>query len=208
MKKTALIVLFALFVLVVSLLSFVPVLADTGDENLKKASQQALTEGEEVLFAKAKEIEIYVQVAAYDRVVTKDEMVTLGKIVDDFYGTKARIDKELADYGLKTTVTLDDGYSKSLRPYFISNILFKEDIHGAVRKFFASQTGKDVVVGRGVVIDVSGLGLMFIVGICFVVAVFGIIVAAVSKTKREDGIIVAIIFGAVVLIVFSTLLLV
>jgi len=164
MKRTMFLVVLA--VLFVSFFGLsVKTFAD-GDDNLKRAGQQALAEREEVLFSKLGDIETYVQIVADDRTATKDEMVALRSKINEFNKTKIKFDRELADYGLKTETSLDEAY-KLIRPYFRSNVLFKEDVRGTVRKFFALQTGKDMTIGGGAVMDDTVSQVMFFAGISF-----------------------------------------
>jgi len=169
------------------------VLADDG-ENLKKAGQQALQERDGVLTEKKTALEMFVQQAAEDRVISVSEMITLRNMVYDFDSTKRTFDEELKIYSLKTTVEEKEGCTRVVDIYFGSNVLFKEDPNGDIRKFFAAESGFDVKVQRGAVFD-YGVSVFTRFGSFFLlVCIFSVLVAVFSKKERASGIAGAIIF--------------
>jgi len=151
----------------VSLSSFsMPTLGDKFEE----AGRVALAEGEAILIQMKEEIESLVWEAARDQIVTKYEMINLRNLVSDFVETKSKFNSELKIYGLEISTSLGEGYEKAIDAYFGGNILFREDNENEdARIFFVSQTGLDVTVKRGAVIDGDTI-FPIIIAIVFLVA--------------------------------------
>lgn len=189
-----------LALLLVSLVAPLTAVADDGD-NFEKAGQQALQEREEVLIKEEARLEQIVQVLAADRVVIKDEMLALRNEVERFNDLKERYDKELELYGLKTSTALNEGYKKAIDAYIVRHFLFKrDDGQETVRAFFATETGQDVVVERGAVIDGFNIFIMLIAAVLLLVTI--VCLRVDEKGKKHPG------WAAVFSIFFVTILLV
>ena len=142
----------------------------TLDDKFEEAGRVALAEGEAILIQMKEEIESLVWEAARDQIVTKYEMINLRNLVSDFVETKSKFNSELKIYGLEISTSLGEGYEKAIDAYFGGNILFREDNENEdARIFFVSQTGLDVTVKRGAVIDGDTI-FPIIIAIVFLVA--------------------------------------
>lgn len=198
MKK--LLFLVVMVVLVWLLLSVGVVFAE---DNLQKAGEEALREREEVLLQKKAELDNFVQEAAEDRLVTRDEMVAFRDLVDDFNATKKIFDRELELYQRVTSVALDESYQKAVDSYFLMDvIIMKDDIDEGARRFFVAQTGHDIKVERGVVWNETSIILVVISSIGL-----SMIIGGISKKKPGPltaGIIFFLVFGIMTLVLLLT----
>ncbi len=147
-----------------------PVLADDGD-NMDKAAQAALKIRENVLIDKKAAIETMVPQVVSDGTVTTDEMVAFKKAIDEINTTKQTFDEELKVYGIATSTALEKEYQGARDVYFKRGLNVRDDDGGTVRKFFASETGQDVVVkdNWGFAGDKS-VGFLIATILCLIVA--------------------------------------
>ena len=178
--------------------SITPVLAGPDEENLEKAAQVALETREKILVEKKALAESLVLEAAKDGVVTKDEMAAFKKAVEDFTGTKTKFDQKLKVYERATSTVLKEGYEKAKNTYFLHALRVRDE-QGAVRKFFASETGKDVVVQSDWDFDVVCVLLILL-------ACIGIFLIWVAIKENSFGLFLFGLFVAIVSVMFLFLL--
>lgn len=176
MKKYFGVIILALMAMVVFFGSL-PIYAGGG--NLDKAGQQALKEKEDALLLQKTEIEAYLGKISDDRVVTKDEMMGLWDMVDDFTRFKNEADVYLKVYDLKTQTDLAQEIKETVGVYCTGHALIKRDVENRVKVFFASWSGKDVIVETGLAVKGFEIGLI----ISAVLGFFLILLVGIKKLQ-------------------------
>lgn len=138
---------------VVLMMALSPVLV-ANDENFDRAGQKLLAESDKLLAQKEAEIEEFLDQAAEDGIITRNEMLSLRNLLRSFRKTKSDLDERLKFYDLATTVSPEEELFQATNSYFEHGVR-KRDSSQLLRQYFARRTGEDVLVEGGLVLDRS-----------------------------------------------------